>query len=126
MGCPIIMGRKTYESIGRLLPGRLNVIISRNKDLSIEGALICSSLEQAIEETKTNEKVFIIGGGEIYKSSLPIVHEVYRTKVHSEFEADTFFPNLEKEGFDVVWQESHLADEKNKFDYTYEKWVRKT
>jgi dihydrofolate reductase len=125
MGCPIIMGRKTYESIGRLLPGRVNVIITRNKDYIIDGAIMCDSLENAINSTSDHQKVFIIGGGEIYKLGLPLANEVYRTKVNSEFEADTFFPSLEKQNFQIEWEEIHKADEKNKFDYTYEKWVRK-
>lgn len=123
MGCPIIMGRKTYESIGRLLPGRKNVIITRNKDLKIEGAVICADLNSAIEACNESEKVFIIGGAQIYKESLGMIHELYRTLVKSKFDADVFFPEIKPTQFKKVWEECHDKDEKNAFDYCYEKYL---
>jgi len=123
MGCPIIMGRKTFEAIGRILPGRKNIIITRNADLKIEGAEIYTSFESMIKNCDV-EKAFIIGGAEIYKMSLPFVNEIYRTLVKSNFEADTFFPEINSNEFKLVWEESHHKDEKNNFDYTYQKFVR--
>ena len=123
MGCPIIMGRKTFEAIGRVLPGRKNIIITRNADLKIEGAEIYTSFENMIKNCDV-EKAFIIGGAEIYKMSLPFVNEIYRTLVKSNFEADTFFPEINSNEFKLVWEESHDKDEKNNFDYTYQKFVR--
>lgn len=123
MGCPIIMGRKTFESIGRVLPGRKNIIISRNTDLKIEGAEVYSSFEEMMKNTQV-EKAFIIGGAEIYKLSMPYVTEIYRTLVKHEFEADTFFPEIKFSEFNLVWEEEHFADEKNKFDYVFQKYVR--
>lgn len=123
MGCPVIMGRKTYESIGRLLPGRKNIIISRKSDYCLEGAEIYHSVETAIASCK-EEKVFIIGGAEIYKHSFHLCQEVYRTLIQHEFEADAFFPELNKEEFELVWEECHDADEKNKFEYCFQKWER--
>lgn len=123
MGCPIIMGRKTFESIGRVLPGRKNIIISRNSDLKIEGAEVYPSFEEMIKNCDV-EKAFIIGGAEIYKLSMPYVQEIYRTLVKSTFEADSFFPEIKPNEFELVWEEAHQKDEKNNFDYTYQKFIR--
>ena len=124
MGSPIIMGRKTFESIGRVLPGRKNIIISRNTELKIEVAEVYASFEEMIKNCDV-EKAFIIGGAEIYKLSMPFVNEIYRTLVKSNFEADTFFPEIKSNEFELVWEEEHFKDEKNNFDYTYQKFVRK-
>jgi dihydrofolate reductase len=124
MGCPVIMGRKTYESIGRLLPGRKNIIITRNSDYKIEGAQIFNSIEDAIKSLN-EEKIFIIGGAEIYNQSLNFTNEVYRTLVKHSFEADTYFPELENKNFKLVWEECFSADEKNKFDYCFQKWEKR-
>ena len=124
MGSPIIMGRKTFESIGRVLPGRKNIIISRNTELKIEGAEVYASFEEMIKNCNV-EKAFIIGGAEIYKLSMPFVNEIYRTLVKSNFEADTFFPEIKSNEFELVWEEEHFKDEKNNFDYTYQKFVRR-
>jgi len=123
MGCPIVMGRKTYESIGRLLPGRTNIIISRNSDYVVEGALVANSLQNAIS-LASNQHIFIIGGAEIYKQAMPIVTELYRTLVNSTFEADTFFPEIKSTEFQLTWEECHEFDEKNRFDYCFQKWER--
>lgn len=123
MGCPVIMGRKTYESIGRLLPGRKNIVISRKSDYKIEGAEIYHSLEAAINSCK-EEKIFIIGGAEIYKHSFNLATEVYRTLIQHKFEADAFFPELKKEEFKLTWEECHEADEKNPYKYCFQKWER--
>jgi dihydrofolate reductase len=124
MGCPVIMGRKTYESIGRLLPGRKNIIVTRNADYRVEGAEIHSTLEGALKSCMNEEKVFVIGGSEIYKQSLSQIDELYLTLVKHSFEADTFFPELNPSEFKKVWEEDHLADDKNKFDYTFQKYER--
>lgn len=123
MGCPVIMGRKTYESIGRLLPGRKNMVITRSADYRIEGAEIYHSLEAAIKSC-TEEKVFIIGGAEIFNLGMPVTTEIYRTVVQAEFEADTFMPEINSGQFKCVWEECHEADEKNKFGYCFQKWER--
>jgi dihydrofolate reductase len=123
MGCPIIMGRKTYESIGRLLPGRKNIIITRNTNYHVIGAEIHTSIEAAIKYC-TEEKIFIIGGAEIYKLSLQVTDEIYRTVVKSKFEADVFYPEINIKEFKLAWEECHNADEKNKFDYCFQKWER--
>jgi dihydrofolate reductase len=128
MGCPIIMGRKTYESIGRLLPGRKNIIISRNTNYRVEGAEIHTSPEAAINYCKTlpdaPEKIFIIGGAEIYKIAMPLINEFYRTLIKNKFDADVFITALDESGFKMTWEECHNADEKNKFDYCFQRWKR--
>ncbi len=123
LGFPIIMGRKTYESIGRVLPGRRNLVITRSADYKIEGAEIYHSLEAALENCN-EERIFIIGGAEIFKQSMHLTDEIYRTLIQHEFEADTWFPDFEKD-FRLEDSECHDADEKNKFDYCFQKWVKK-
>ncbi len=114
----VIMGRKTFESIGRVLPNRTNVVITRNKDLVFDGCVMCSSLEEAMERYAA-EDVFIIGGGEIYKQALPFADKVYLTKVDTELEADTFFPELNEKEWELVLLERHLKDDKHPYNYTF-------
>lgn len=123
LGHPIIMGRKTYESIGRLLPGRKNIIITRNPDLKIEGAVIFTSFEDALETIK-DEKISVIGGAEIYKLAWPYLTEIYRTMIHHQFEADAHFPEIKPSEFKLTWEEPHTKDEKNPYDYTFQKYER--
>lgn len=124
MGCPVIMGRKTYESIGRLLPGRKNIIITRRSDYRVTGAEIFHTVEHAIGSC-TEEKIFIIGGAEIFKQTLGITNELYRTLIQHKFEeADTFFPAIDQQPFKLVWEECHEKDEKNPFAYCFQKWER--
>jgi dihydrofolate reductase len=125
MGCPIIMGRKTYESIGRLLPGRQNIIISRDKHYQVTGAIICDSLGKAIDNAEA-EKVFVIGGGQIYKQSLEsnFISNIYITKVHTVIDGDTFFPTLNANNWQVTWEEKQETDEKNKLAHTFQKFEK--
>ena len=112
-GHPVIMGRKTYESIGRLLPNRANIIITRDPDFKVEGAIVCSSIEEAIELAKNEEgsdEVFIIGGAQIYSLGLPHADKLYITKINSEAPmADTFFPDY-SEFKNVAFSEKHNDD----------------
>ena len=119
-GHPILMGRKTYDSIGRPLPKRSNIVISRNPDLEIEGCLVFSSIEKGLEEAKTiNEDVFIIGGAELYKMALPLTDKIYLTLVHEKFEADTFFPEIKEDEWLEESREKHESDEKNPHAYSF-------
>ena len=124
MGSPIIMGRKTYESIGRLLPGRRNLIITRRSDYRIEGGEIFHSLETALASC-TEENVYLIGGAEIFREGFSKLDQIYRTLIKHKFEADTFFPSGFEKNFGMVWEECHQADEKNAYDYCFQKWQRK-
>lgn len=95
-GHPVIMGRKTFESIGRPLPGRLNIVVSRNSKLRADGCLVVNSIEDAIKTAKKSEEdeIFIIGGGEIYKKALPYTQKLYLTLVEDDAEGDVFFPEF--------------------------------
>jgi dihydrofolate reductase len=124
MGYPVLMGRKTYESIGRVLKGRRNLVVTHRTDFRIEGAEIYHSIDTALQSCK-EEKVFIIGGAEIFRQSLEHTNEIYRTLIKHTFEADTFFPPFENE-FKLVSSECFETDEKNAYPYCFEKWVRKS
>jgi len=125
-GHAVIMGRKTFDSVGKALPNRRNIVITRNQSLKIDGAEIANSLNEALELCKQEEKaVFIIGGAEIYKQALPIANMLYLTTVHHNFDADTFFPAFDLNEWTVFSTEKHLPDEKNKYPYTFTVLKRK-
>jgi dihydrofolate reductase len=117
----ILMGRKTFESIGKPLPNRTSVIITRNNDYFKDGCLIANSLEEALELAKEEEKVFVIGGEQIYKYALEnnLVDVLDITLVHKEFDADAFFPEIDLDIWEQVEREDFIADEKNKYDYSF-------
>lgn len=94
LGSPIIMGRKTWESLGRPLPGRLNVVISRNPDFPAQGATVCDSLEAALKACADAGKVCIIGGEQVFRMALPMTDEIIATEIHADIEGDTWFPEL--------------------------------
>jgi len=94
MGTPIIMGRKTWESLGRPLPGRLNVVISRNAAYPVQGATLCGSLEEALQACGDAPRACIIGGEQLFRDALPLVDEIVATEIHADIEGDTFFPPL--------------------------------
>ncbi len=124
---PILMGRKTFESLGnKVLPGRMNIVITRQSNQEYEGAKVVPSLEQAIELAKQNDykELMVIGGGEIYALALPMADTIYLTRVHTHIEADTFFPVLGSDWIKVS-SEPQLADEKHAFDFDFEIWQRK-
>jgi len=118
---PVIMGRKTYESIGRPLPNRRNIVITRNTEYSVEGCEIVSSLEEAL--LLTNNDCFIIGGGEIYKQSLEVADKIYLTLVNKEFEGDTTFPELDDK-WAKISRKDFKADDKNEYDYSFIEYER--
>ena len=117
----ILMGRNTFESIGKPLPNRTTIIITRNKNYFKDGCLIANSLEAAIEMANKEEKIYIIGGAQIYKYAIEnnLADALDITLVHHQFEADAFFPEID----DTIWKETKRedfkADEKNKFDYSF-------
>ena len=125
-GHHILMGRKTFESIGKPLPNRTTVIITRNNDYFIDGCLSANSIEEAIELAKADDNIFIIGGAQVYKQALEnnLVDKLDITIVHEEFEADVFFPEIEASIWKEVSREDFKADEKNKYDYSFVSYVR--
>ena len=118
MGKPVVMGRKTYESIGRPLPGRLNIVISRDASLFIEGVTTVTSIEQALEVAGEVEEVMIIGGGAIYAACLPMANKLYITHIEAEIEGDTQFPDWGNE-FKETYSEAYQADEKNAYNMRF-------
>ncbi|CAM4334569.1 dihydrofolate reductase [Flavobacterium terrigena] len=121
----IIMGRKTFESFPKPLPNRTHVIITRQKNYEVpEGCVVVPSLEKAIEVCPKNDEVYIIGGGEIYKQSIDIADKVELTRVHTNVEADTFFPEIDPKKWNVVFEEHHEKDEKHAFDFTFITYLR--
>jgi dihydrofolate reductase len=119
MGHPLIFGRKTFESIGRPLPGRTNIIITRNPDFEAPGCIVVPSLEKAIEEAgKIDNEIFIGGGGEIYKQALPITDKLYLTIVESDAEGNIFFPDWRKDFAKENFREERV-DEKTGLKYTW-------
>lgn len=117
----IIMGRKTFESIGKPLPNRTSIIISRNPDFHVEGCITVHSLENAIKKALEleNEETFVIGGAEIYRLSLPKVDKIYLTEVHHIFEGDTFFPAIDKNIWQETKREDFETDEKHLYQYSF-------
>ncbi len=127
-GHPVVMGRKTFESLGRPLPRRSNIVISRHPDFSPEGAVRVDSLEAALalaEEAPGSGEIFVIGGGEIYRQAFPLVSRIYLTEVHAELEGDTYFEIPDPSQWEVVRRELHPADERHLYSFEYLDMVRK-
>lgn len=118
-GHTIIMGRKTFDSIGKPLPNRRNIVVTRQQGLQIEGAEIYPDLETAIASCGQEGQFFVIGGGEIYRQALPLASQIYLTKVAHTFNADTFFPVLSANDYMIIYNEKHEKDAKHAFDYTF-------
>ncbi|HEY9661255.1 MAG TPA: dihydrofolate reductase [Allocoleopsis sp.] len=126
MGHPIIMGRKTYETIGRPLPGRLNIIITRDTNFTAQGCTIVHSIPQALNLAKaedTNE-IFIIGGGVIFEETLPLADKLYLTEVHAQPDGDTFF-RYNKDEWQELERQDFDADDKNQYPYSFVTLVKK-
>ena len=121
MGHPIIMGRRTHESIGRPLPGRTNIVITHDKNYEADGCQTASSLDEALIKAKAAEganEIFVIGGESIYALALPKANKLYLTKVRATIDGDKFF-EYDANGWFQVWHEKHQADAKNKYDYEF-------
>jgi dihydrofolate reductase len=119
MGKPVVMGRKTFESIGKPLPGRHNIIVSRQADLTHAGCTVVNSLEQAIEAASGAAEVMIIGGAEIYRETLPRANRIYLTRVHTAVTGDTHFPEIDYDGWRETSIEEHAADERNEYPFSF-------
>ncbi|MFM7671127.1 MAG: dihydrofolate reductase [Bacteroidota bacterium] len=125
-GLPIIMGRKTYESLGKPLAGRTNIVITRNPSFQAEGVSVADGPEQALEIASRSDvkEVCVIGGGEIYKAFFPKANRLYLTSVQAAFDGDTYFPSFDRTDWKLTSQLHQPADEKNKVDVVYEQWDR--
>ena len=121
----IIMGRKTFESIGKALPKRTNIVVTRNESFRADGCSVVNSLEAAIEMCGNEEEVFIIGGGELYRQALPMANKLYITRIHESFEGDTYFPEIEEnEWYPESIERKKPADE-NGLEYSFINYVRR-
>ena len=115
----VIMGRKTFESLPNPLPDRDNIVITRDTNYSKPNIQVCSSIENAINLTKTDTQPFIIGGGEIYNQTINIVDKIELTRVHEEFDGDAYFPEIPLDIFELINEENYNSDLENEFDYSY-------
>ena len=125
MGHYMIMGRKTFESIGKPLPGRTSVIITRQTDYVAEGCIVTQNFTEAMMSCTGQSEIFIIGGAQIFECTLPLADKLYITQIHHGVEGDTFFPEINIAEWELISEEEHKADEKNQFDFSFQVWIRK-
>lgn len=123
---PIIIGRKTFESFGKALPGRTNIVITRQADWKAVGVIVVHTLEQAVEAAATTDakEAFIIGGGNIFLQSWPKADKIYITRVHAKFEGDVFFPEIAENEWRLESDIKFQADEKHLYPYSFQVWKR--
>ena len=125
MGCPIIMGRKTYDSIGRPLPGRRSVVITRQEDWQADGVTAVGSVDEALAECQDVDEAFVIGGAEIYRLALDKADRLYLTRVEAEVDGDVRLPEIAWNDWQLVEQESGEPDDKNPYPYKFETYDRR-
>jgi dihydrofolate reductase len=126
-GMPVIMGRKTFEAVNKPLPGRFNIVITRQDNWNVDGVIVATDLNDAVNkaaETNCNE-TFIIGGGEIYNQAFEMADKIYLTRVHTHIEGDTFFPIVDESKWELGSIQEFAADEKHAFAYSFQTWERK-
>jgi dihydrofolate reductase len=124
IGKPVIMGRKTFESVGKSLPGRTTVVVTRRVDFVAPGCLLAGSLEQALELVSSEPEILIAGGGEIYRQAIPVCDRMYITIIEHEFEGDTFFPEFDHREWVIEEERRHEADEKNRYPMLFRTYRR--
>ena len=124
MGKPIVMGRKTYDSIGRPLPGRKNVVVTSDKTFSAEGVVVVRSIDDALAATRDDDDIMVIGGASFYEQMLPLANKLFVTWVHHHFEADAFFPDINLDEWRVIEQTDHRADDRHAYDYSFVTYER--
>jgi dihydrofolate reductase len=121
----VIMGRKTFESMPKALPNRTNIVITRNSDYVADNITVVSSLNEALEKSKNDKQPFIIGGGEIYKLAMEIADRIELTRVHHEFDGDTYFPQIDPEKWIEVQRDQRKKDLKHNYDFTFIRYDKK-
>lgn len=124
MGHHMIMGRKTFDSIGKPLPGRVSVIVTRNRDLKIDGCIMAHSLDEAIRACENDNEIFIVGGAELYSLALPIVNKLYITEIQQDIDGDTYFPEFDKTKWRETAREKHHQDVPQPLDYHFVTYQR--
>ncbi|OGY58166.1 MAG: dihydrofolate reductase [Candidatus Colwellbacteria bacterium RIFCSPHIGHO2_02_FULL_43_15] len=125
LGKPVVMGKTTYESIGKLLPERTNIILSRDANFKVSGARVVKSVEEALEVAKGFPEVMIIGGASIYKQFLPLAQKLYLTRVYNDFEGDIYFPEFNLDEWQETERLDYKAHDKNLYDYSFLTFSRK-
>ncbi|EZP77472.1 dihydrofolate reductase subunit [Parageobacillus genomosp. 1] len=126
MGHAIVMGRKTFESIGRPLPGRENVIVTRDRSFQLEGCKVLHSIEEVKRfAAMRDDEVFVIGGAELFRATLPVADRLYITKIEASFPGDTFYPAFDESEWQLVSYTKGIKDEKNPYDYAFIVYERK-
>ena len=125
-GMPVIMGRNTYESLDKLLPGRFNIVITTKQDWKRDDVIVAHSIDEAIAKAKETDckEIFIIGGAEVFRQSIEIVNRIYLTRVHTTIEGDASYPVVDKNKWKLTAEDSHPADEKHAFAYTFQTWEK--
>ena len=123
---PVLMGRKTFESLGKPLQGRLNILITRQEDWKPAGTVIVHSLAEALTAAQDADykEAFVIGGGEIFKEAMPVANKIYLTRVDADVEGDVFFPVINTQDWQLVSEQSFLPDEKHAYAYHFQLWER--
>ncbi len=124
MGKPVIMGRKTFASIGKALPGRQNIVVTRDCNFDAPDCEVASSIDAAITLVDDTEEVMLIGGASLYQQTIDVADIIYLTLIHHEFKGDTWFPEINPQFWKLVSQDDFEADEKNSFAYSLVKYVR--
>lgn len=124
-GHTVVMGRKNYQDIGRALPGRRNIVLSRDPNFKAEGCENVVSFEKMLEATKGDDEVFIIGGAAIYNIALEFADRMYLTKIEADIEGDVFFPEVDWNDWTEISRENHAADDRNKYDFSFIEYLRK-
>ncbi len=125
MGHPVIMGRRTFESVGRPLPGRTNVVVSRREDYTPEGVTVVRSLEEAFALFPQEEEIFVTGGGQIYAQAMPLADKLYLTTVEKDYDGDTRFPDWNRDEWRQVSCERHDCGKNYPYPFEFTDWVRK-
>lgn len=120
----IVMGRKTFESLGKALPDRRNIVLTRDEDWSADEVDVANSANEVLTYCRDEREIYIIGGGHVYKQWLPQANEVLLTRVHTNIDADAYFPELPIAEWKKVNSEHHEADERHKYAFTFETWER--
>lgn len=125
---PVLMGRKTFESLGKPLPGRLNIVITRQTNWKPEGATVVHSLQEALEAASAADykEAMVIGGGEIFKEAMAVADRIYLTRVDAVIDGDAFFPSIDESIWKMVSNRSYTTDAKHKYAYHFQTWDKKT
>ena len=126
-GNTVVMGRRTFESLPKgALPNRVNIVITSDKKENYPNCIVVRSLDEALSQCENEKEIFIIGGGQLYRTAFPITNTLYLTRIHHTFEdSDTFFPEIDEMEWNLIEKETHNADEKHEYAYTFLKYERK-